>query len=261
MTDLGLRSILLGAALLLAIGCERETNPPPDPEPEPETCGPIGERFVDYDWVPADARLLTVIDRQANDLDQALARVRTLSDAAASVGLPIRAALALGQLGMQTQMLALSLAELGLDPGELIELHGPGSELAWLWTTSCDPDLLATRMLARWGVLLRANLDAKLGLGVAGEFPFDVIVLADGRVALTPLGQGSALLRWLRTAEGDEGPGSRLGELAAAPIRAVLQGESLLAGDSASGGSGQAHTRTLRVTGEQIELDGTLWTP
>ncbi len=164
---------------------------------------------------------------------------------------------------MQTTLLGFSLAELGLEPGEMIEVHGPTNELAWLWSTSCDPDRLATRMLARWGVMLRANLDAKLGLGDAEQFPFDVVVLAGspGIVALTPLGQGSALLRWLRTAEGDAGPGSLLAELPRAPIRAVVRGESLLAGERPSDGAGPSHTRTLRVDAEQIELDGKVWPP
>lgn len=259
------RASLVGALVLL--GCRDHgttATTEPDPEAKPEStihCGPVGERFVDYDWAPADARLLTVIDRQSSELPDALTQLHALSDDAATVGLPIRVALALGQLGMQTQMLALSLAKLGLEPGELVELHGPGSELAWLWPTTCDPDLLATRVLARWGVLLRANLDAKLGPGDAERFPFDVVVLADDRVALTPLGQGPALLRWLRSAKGDPGPGSKLAQLAAAPIRAVVQGESLLAGEQASAGAGPAHTRTLRVDGQQIELDGEVWAP
>lgn len=258
------RGLVLLACAALLLGCRDRVSVPPEPEPEPEPVEPVecpvGERFVDYDWVPADARLLIVIDRESPDLAAALTRLRTLTDDAAAVGLPIRATLALGQLSMQSQMLGLSLGKLELAPAELIELHGPGNEIAWTWPTQCAPERLAARVLARWGVLLRANLDAKLGAGDPERFPFDVVVLADDRVALTPLGQGSALLRWMRTAEGDAGPGSKLAELAPAPIRAVLQGESLLAGDEqAHQGSGAAHTRTLRVDAEQIELDGEIW--
>lgn len=264
------RGLALLTCAVLLLGCrdrvtvQPEPLPEPEPVPEPEAvdCGPLGERFVDYDWVPADARLLVVIDRQSAELPAALTRLRSLTDNAAQVGLPVRATLALNQLGMQSQMLALSLGQLELEPAELIELHGPGSEIAWTWPTQCAPERLAARVLARWGVLLRANLDAKLGPGDPERFPFDVVVLADDRVALTPLTQGSSLLRWLRTAEGDEGPGSKLAELAPAPIRVVLQGESLLAGeDQAHQGSGLAHTRTLRVDAETIELDGELWVP
>ncbi len=258
-----LARLLVSAALCVGCRDRATTTPEPVPEPEPEsaTCGPIGERFVDYAWVPDDARLLIVIDRDAEDLPAALARLQSLTDEAAAVGLPIRATLALRQLGMQTQVLGLSLARLGLEPGELIELHGPGNELAWMWTTSCEPASLATRMLARGGVLLRANLDAKLGVGDRERFPFDVVVLADGRVALTPLGQASALLAWLRGAQGEARPGSILAELAPAPIRAVVRGESLLAGEDPSPGSDRAHTRTLRVEGERIELDAKVWPP
>jgi hypothetical protein len=263
------RGLALLACATLLFGCRDQATVPPEPEPktepepvpEPVDCGPVGERFVDYDWVPADARLLMVIDRESADLPAALTRLRGLTEGAATIGLPVRATLALGQLGMQSQMLALSLARLELAPAELIELHGPGSEIAWVWPTQCEPERVAARVLARWGVLLRANLDAKLGPGDPERFPFDVVVLADDRIALTPLGRGSALLRWLRTAEGDVGPGSRLGELAPAPIRAVIQGESLLVGDDqADHGSGLAHTRTLRVDADRVELDGELWT-
>jgi hypothetical protein len=239
---------------------EGEDASEPDPEPEVADC-PSGERFVDWNWVPADARLLVVIDRQSADLAAALTRLDALGDHAAAVGLPIRASLALDRLGMQAQMLALSLGRLDLDPAELVELHGPRNEIAWAWPTRCPPERLDARVLARWGVMLRANLDAKLGLGDPERFPFDVVVVAD-RVALTPLGQGSALLGWLRTAEGDEGPGAQLARLAAAPVRAIIQGESLLAGeDPATHGSGPAHARTLRVEAQQIELDGVIWAP
>jgi hypothetical protein len=254
----------MSAGVLLLLACRDRTTVPPEPEPEPESesadC-PTGERFVDWSWVPADARLLVVIDRESADLEPALTRLSTLGDHAAAVGLPIRAGLALDRLGMQAQMLGLSLGRLELDPAEFVELHGPGSEIAWTWPTQCPPERLDARVLARWGVMLRANLDAKLGPGDPERFPFDVVVIAD-RVALTPLGQGSALLGWLRTAEGDDGPGQQLARLAAAPIRAIIQGESLLAGeDPAAHGSGPAHARTLRVEAEQIELDGVIWAP
>jgi hypothetical protein len=263
------RRLALLASALLLLGCRDRVTVQPDPDPDPEVevepkveadCSEVGERFGDLDWVPADARLLVVIDRHSPDLDPALTRLRTLTEQASTVGLPIRAGLALDRLGMQSQMLGLSLVRLELDPAELLELHGPGSEIAWAWPTRCAPERLAARVLARWGVLLRANLDAKLGSGDPEGFPFDVVVLADDRVVLTPLGQGSALLGWLRKAEGDEGPGSTLGDLAPAPIRAVIQGESLLAGDQqANHGSGVAHTRTLRVASDRIELDGEVW--
>lgn len=242
-------------ALLGSLACERG-HATREPEPPP-ACGEAGERFVDFRWVPGDARLLVVVDRRADDLAPAFVQLRGLSDHAAAAGLPIRAGLALGRLRMQVDMLALSLRELGADPGELVELHGPASELAWVWPSTCASELLATRMLVEWGVMLRASLDAKLGSGGEG-FPFDVVVLPSGEVALAPLGQGAALLRWLLGADAnDEGPGSRLATLEPAAIRGVVQGESLLAGDAgAHGGEGPTHVRTLRVEGEQLELDG-----
>lgn len=245
--------------LALAPACERGRAPDePEPTPAPvESCGEPGERFVDFRWVPSDARLLLVVDRRAGDLEPALARASELSRHAAAAGLPIRAGLALGQLRMQLGMLELSLRELGAEPGEIVELHGPASELAWVWPSTCASDHLAARMLAQWGVMLRARVDARLG-GASEQFPFDVVVLATGEVALAPRGQGAALLRWLLAADAsDEGPGSRLAALEHAAIRGIVQGESLLAGEAtASGGLGPTHARTLRVTGEQVELDG-----
>lgn len=252
----------------LAPACERghDTRTPDEPEPTPEpdlveSCGEPGERFVDFRWVPSDARLLLVVDRRADDLEPALVRARELSSHAAAAGLPIRAGLALGQLRVQLGMLELSLRELGAEPGEIVELHGPASELAWVWPSTCASDRLAARMLAQWGVMLRARVDARLGSG-GEQFPFDVVVLATGEVALAPHGQGEALLRWLLAADASaEGPGSRLAALEHAALRGIVQGESLLAGEAASGGLGPTHARTLRVTGERVELDGMVFAP
>lgn len=260
--SLASRSSIVGVLALgvLALGCRDRSTTTPEPAPI-ERCGEPGERFGELDWVPADARLLVVVDRRASDLTAADQHLRELSQHAATTGLPIRAALALGQIGMQTQMLGMSLTKLEVDPGEIVELHGPTREVAWVWPTTCAPELLAARVLGRWGVLLRANLDAELGSGDA-SFPFDVVVPMDGLVALTPLGQGAELLRWLRSAEGREGPGSQVTALAPAALRGVIQGESLLAGEAeADAGRGPAHVRTLRATGEAIELDGTVWRP
>jgi hypothetical protein len=256
------RALVVSLALLAA--CERGHTREPDPGAEPvtrEACGEPGERFVDLRWVPSDARLLLLVDRRASDLGPALARAGELSRHAGTAGLPVRAGLALGSLRMQVDMLALSLRELGADPGELVELHGPASELAWVWPSTCASDRLAARMLAQWGVMLRARVDARLGS--AGEqYPFDVVVLPGGEVALAPRGQGAALLRWLQGADAsDEGPGSRTTALAPAAIRGLVQGESLLAGEAAASGGGPTHARTLRVTGEQVELDGMVFAP
>jgi hypothetical protein len=217
---------------------------------EPASCS--GERFTDYDWVPDDARLATSIQRSDPELPAALAVLARMSDTP-ELQLPIFATLDFRNLGLQLGNLDRMLGELELAPAELVELHSPSGEFVWVWPTDCPPAAISARMLDRFGVMLRADLERpglRHGQGTLERFPFDLLALGDRRVALTLLGRGADVGVWLHGVSGDSLPGRALAEIPEAPIRTVLAGEALLTSTS-----GPAPTRLRR-----IHVSGTAWT-
>lgn len=213
-----------------------QVDAPVDDEP---TACPAGLRFADYEWVPDDARLTTSIQRDDPDLPEALTTLARMTEAA-DVSLPVFVSLDFRNLPLQLGNLDRVLDELGDDPAELIELHTPAGETVWLWPSDCPPALVAARVLDRWQIMLRADLEhpgLRHGAGSADGFPFDVLTvstLEQQRVALTRVGHGATVGAWLHesTRGGEQGPGRALAELDAAPLRAVLGGASVLSPDA-----------------------------
>ena len=224
---------------LSLLGCPKPsaTTEPTDPveatEPPPTdtTASCSEERFADYDWVPDDARLATSIQRRDPELPAALGVLARMGETP-ELQLPVSAALDFRNLGLQLGSLDRVLAELALAPAELVELQGPSGDFVWVWATECPPPTIAARVLDRFGVMLRGNLEhpgLRLGSGSVERFPFDMLALGEHRVALTMLGRGEKVGAWLHGASAsDEGPGRALAEIPPAPIRTVVTGESLL---------------------------------
>lgn len=233
-------------------------TPEPEPAPDSERVACSNERFTDYDWVPDDARLATSVQRSDPELPAALAVLARMS-AAPDLQLPIFATLDFRNLGLQLGTLDRMLVELELAPTELVELQSPSGEFVWVWPTDCPPAAVSARMLDRFGVMLRADLERpglRHGQGTSERFPFDLLALGDRRVALTLLGRGADVGVWLHGAarhggdRADQRPGQALAEIPAAPIRTVLAGEALLTPTS-----GPTPTRLRR-----IQISGTTWT-
>jgi hypothetical protein len=241
--------LLMPMLLMATLGC-----PKPDTvvEPQAEQMSCSDERFADYDWVPGDTRLTTSIERGDSDLPAALTVLARMSDTP-DLQLPVFATLDFRNLGLQLGALDRMLGELELEPAELVELQGPGGELAWVWPTTCPAAAISARMLDRFGVMLRADLERpglRHGTGTIERFPFDLLALGEHRLALTPLGRGAHVGAWLHGSsspeKSDEHPGRALAEIPPAPIRTVLAGEALL---TSTTGPTPARLRRLQVSG------------
>lgn len=255
------RLVLLLAMFAMTVAACRtpvatvEPKPEPvaeaSPEPEPPACS--DERFADYDWVPHDARLATSIQRRDPELPAALDVLARMSE---TLQLPIFATLDFRNLGLQLSTLDRMLVELELAPAELVELHSPSGEFVWVWATDCPLDAISARMLDRFGVMLRADLERpglRHGQGTPERFPFDLLALGDRRVALTLLGRGAHVGAWLHGASehdrADPHPGRALAEIPEAPIRTVLAGEALLTSTTGPSGPTPARLRRIQVSG------------
>ena len=215
------------------------------------TCGTSGLTFSDHAWVPADATLLTSIRRDDPELEAALERLaRRFSEPVSKPGF-VTAGWAYRHLGPTVANVERLLAEIGLDPGELVQVQGP-EVLAWVLPTDCAPAELATRVSSRWQLMLTADFGrAGIRVGQGEELPFDVIVIDDTRVVLTLPGQASAAVAWLHPSGGREGPGRLLGRIAPAAVRGVVSPPTLLSLDAGP----TVQRTTVRATATEVELD------
>jgi hypothetical protein len=268
--DMSHRAPMLLLALA-TLGCPRPSAVVESKQPEPEAQAELEasemscseERFADYDWVPDDMRLTTSIQRGHAELPAALGVLARMSDTP-DLQLPVFATLDFRNLGLQLGALDRMLGELELAPAELVELQGPAGELAWVWATDCPPAAISARMLDRFGVMLRADLERpglRHGSGTIERFPFDLLALGEHRLALMPLGRGAHVGAWLhRSSSGpdpktsDAHPGRALAEIPAAPIRTVLAGEALLTSTEPVSGSRPTPARLRR-----LQVSGTAW--
>jgi len=234
-----------------------DTDPPPTLE---GICGTAGLRFADLAWIPSDARLATSLSLDDDDaLGAAVAQLATLAGDPEST-LPLVAAMDYRQLGLQLGSVRPTLEVLGSAPAELVEILGPDNQLVWAWPSDCPADQVSARLLARWQLVPRAELEHP-GVRVApssDRFPFDLVTIGERHILLTRGGQGRAVAKWLGDSDDspDTAPASALADLEAAPIRSVLVGEWLLTGTA---GSGPAAVRTIRVTATEVELDAKPW--
>jgi hypothetical protein len=242
----------LGCAKPVTVVESNEPEPQPQIEAQSAEMSCSDERFADYEWVPDDTRLTISIQRGDSELPAALGVLARMSDTP-DLQLPVFATLDFRNLGLQLGVLDRMLGELELDPAELVELQGPAGEFAWVWATNCPPAAISARMLDRFGVMLRADLERpglRHGTGTSERFPFDLLALGEHRLALTPLGRGAQVGAWLHGSrsheKSDERPAQALAEIPAAPIRTVLAGEALL---TSTTGPTPARLRRLQVSG------------
>lgn len=222
------------------------------------TCSYATDGLGDLEWIPRDVRLAAVLDLADPGVDAAAAELARA--VATTPGLPIVAGLGLAQLDLQLRILRGQLAAAGLAPRELVLLHGPDGAVVWVLRARCDLGALQAALARAWGVRSRATAAGPIAEPPpGGGFPHDVVFLADDRLALAPAGAGGRLRRWL---EGQvptpelapvrrvETPAETLAGLTPAPIRVVLAGRGLLAGDAAES------PRTLRAWPDRVVVGG-----
>lgn len=235
-----------------------ESSGPSGPAPKipPEaTCADARDDLGDLTWIPRDARVSAVLDLRAPKLDDAARQLaRAVADAP---GLPIVAALGLGQLDLQLDILRGQLRTADLAPHELLLLHEPGGAVIWVLRARCDLGVLQAALARAWGLRSRNTASGPVAeAGLGARSPYDVVFLADDRLALVPAGHAGRLRRWLEAPPDPsltpgrraEGPGELLASLSPAPIRVVLAGRGLLAGDAA------ASPRTLQAWPDRVAV-------
>jgi len=222
-----------------------------------KTCPEVHDPIGDLEWIPRDARVAALFDLGDPAVDAAAAELARAS--ATTPGMPVVAALGLGFLGTQLQILRRQLTDAALTPRELLLLHDPTGAVVWVVRVRCDLPALQSALARSWGVTSRATAAGPIAEpDPARGFPHDIVFLADDRLALVPAGSGGKLRRWLEgqvkppelgAGRRTETPGEALGRLDPAPIRVVLAGRGLLAGDAA------AAPRTLRAWPDRVALD------
>lgn len=234
----------------------------PAPAP-PETRCRARDDLGGLAWLPADVRLAAILDLENDELPAALQRLQR--GVQAGNGLPVVAALGLGQLGLQLGILRPQLHAVGLEPRELALLHDRDGAVIWVLRARCDLPALQVAIAEAWSLRSREVAGGAVAERVAGgtgpTFAFEVAFLADDRLALVPPGTAPRLRRWLEAPPvpatlgaqpTPPPPGEILAELAAAPIRVLLAGRSL----QLDGAAGTATVRTLRATAAALEIDG-----
>ncbi|MCA9720078.1 MAG: hypothetical protein KC468_35770 [Myxococcales bacterium] len=275
----GLRAAIIAVALTLTT-CVQQDRPRHDaradadakvtaarpdavvaPEPVPELAQDLlcpraeGSRVGELDWIPADARVVALIELADPELDAALEQLSAALPELDDV--PIVSGMALSQLPLQLAVLRPALAQGGFAPASVLLLHTRASEPVWVLRAPCDLDEMRGAIERRWPVKTRAVI----GGVVAERDPArgdqallgDVVFASGDRVAITPPGAGARLLRWL---EGQVQPdaGALVGapdpraapeveSLEPAAIRVLLHGQGLLA----VGAHGDAEAHSTRV--------------
>lgn len=234
-----------------------------DPKDLPEaTCSGAQDPIGDLEWIPGDVRLAAWIDLAAPGVEDAALRLERA--VAGSPGLPIVAALGLGQLAVQLQILRAQLARAGLQPRELVLLHAPDGAVLWVLRARCDLPALQATLARAWGLQSRTTASGPIAEPArarlpdsAPAFPYDALFLADDRLALVPAGAGGRVRRWLEAppeapafagVQRGPRPGEVLTTLPAAPIRGMFAGRGLLAE-----GPG-APPRSFQAWADRVEL-------
>lgn len=209
-----------------------------DTSPAAPSCAGAGDPLGVLAWVPRDARLALLVDLRAPDLDAAAARLAR--EGPSRPGVPVVAGLGLAQLDLQLAAIRAHLRVARLDPDELLLLLDPSGAVVWILRVRCDLAALQAELARAWDVQPRTTARGPVAEPRAG-FPFDVVFLADDRVALAPAGAGGKLRGWLDAPATPDpagqasapSPGELLAAGSPAPIRAVFGGRGLLVGDAA----------------------------
>ena len=257
---------LLSASLGATACTPQQTRAPTAPESSPtneethdepvlEACGPTGEQLHGLDWVPADASLTAVVDLTAADLEAALVH---LAEAARADDhdLPMDVAFGFAHWDFQVPLIRATLLQAGFEPAELLALRVGDVGTSWVFGSTCDIDLALERLRSIWGLEVRRTATGALASPGTEPFAFDVVFLPGDRVALTPAGRGSDFTRAVMVPTTSEGPrpSNLLEALDPAPIRAIVQGPAL----AYPGRDEPPMTRSLRASGESLEIDGRL---
>jgi len=228
---------------------------------------------------PSELRLVARIDLSHAELPAALEHLERWArdDADRSANTvseespppPIVAGLALSQVGFQVAHLRSILAEVGIEPPEVLLLQGPGGTIVWIWHLPCDLDRLRSLFAAGFGLRMRTLVSGVIGEPVdAARFPFDLLLLPGDRVALVPAGEGRKTLRWLRgdasqvpglvtPKPAEERPQALLGSLDPAPVRLVIAGK-VGGALTLRPGSTAATTMLVRVGADGLQISGSL---
>jgi hypothetical protein len=243
---------------------EVEANSPPTP-PDPK-CEEARPRFEDLDWL-ADSRFALLLERHDQDLDATLAALADGSLRAAPP-LPVFARFELQNLGLERRTLSLVLDGLGVDPAQVLKVHGPKNESVWFIPLPCDYSTIEASATRRWQVGFRGEVSVRIGVAPADSaLPFDLLLLPGARAALVPRGRSGALVRWMNGAGVSSGaaalmgsgstdsiaPGLDLQSVEAAPIRLRLAGRALGARPA---GEDARMVERFRITPEVLQRAG-----
>lgn len=270
------RAAVIGFATVCA--CVRPTDPPssnsPDPDPsvsevDPDgpndpmdrDCTPKGLVFEDLQFVPVDVRFVSLRVRgpEAEPTAKAIAELPGTEGIAP---FPILINVEFQGMWLESVVLESILGSLHTNPGELLEMHDPKGASVWVVPTACDIAILKHHAEENFGVTFRNGVNASIGTSPDPEtFPFD-IVLFTNRLALAPAGRGGRVVEWFESGgqagamgEPDKRPGERLLELEPAPVRLLIRGQALVAGDA---DPSELRARTVRAGSDFLEVDGTL---
>lgn len=266
------RGAVVAFACLCA--CVKPTDPPTstaaprdshsdrDAQEQPSAqCAPAGLTFDDLDFVPLDVRLVSLRQR-GPQAEQAAKAIAELPGAQGIAPFPILVNVELQGMWLESVVLESVLTSLQADPAQLLEVHDPKGSSVWVVPSQCDIGILKRNAEESFAMKFRDGVRASIGSSPDPEsFPFD-IVLFTNRIALAPAGRGSRVVEWFDSGgqagalgEPDKRPGERLLELEPAPIRLLVRGEGLVAGDA---DPSTMQARTVRAGSDFIEVDGTL---
>lgn len=227
-------------------------------------CEQARPRFEDLAWM-VESRLSLLVERHDQDLKLTLSKLAA-GELEGTPPLPVFARFELQNLSLEMRALSLVLEGLGLEPAQLLKLHGPKNESVWFLPTPCDYAAIEARARARWGVMFRGEISARIGIAPsASALPFDLLLLPGGRAALVPRGRSGAVLRWLNTGGSSPGasalmgasanpdaspPGTDLLSIQSAPLRLRLTGRAL--GAQAPGEDARM-TERLRIRPDDLQ--------
>lgn len=265
------------AALAGLCACPKPTDPPSTTTPPPDsgategesqldtantegTCGPEGLAFEDLAFVPLDVRMVSLRQR-GPELDAATKAVSSLPGMEGVDPFPILVNMEFQGMWLEGVVLESVLETFHLDPAQLLEMHDPKGASVWVVPTECDIGVLKGYGDEAYGLTFRDGPSASIGASPDAEtFPFDVVLFTNS-FALAPAGRGGRVVDWFGSGgqagalgEPDKRPGERLLELEHAPVRVLVRGQALVAGDE---DPSTKEARTVRAGPDFLEVDGT----
>lgn len=246
---------------MLALGCPVGTGPDPDPPrttdddggvtepPRKAGCGDATTTFADATALPADATLVALVRRDAEDLAPALARLQQHIEGGSS-GLAVPTGFALAQWTWEVPLVLGVLDGLGVHTTTLAAVQASTLRV-WVVPLGCPfDDLLA---------VLGTDFEIKDTGGAAiatphdrTRFAHDIVVRPDA-IALCPPGMARRVLAaWDRTLPPIAPPMLREGAfaLADATIRIAVRETGLLGPHAPDSG---ATDHLIRIDGARVD--------